>query len=81
MANDNKVNECNLVAVSSLSLCISSSLVEIGDRSVSNTNQKPGLRLVKKCLVAHALVDAYSIIEYSVMLAAWMDAKIRSHAT
>jgi hypothetical protein len=62
MANDNRVNECNLVAVSWLSLCISSSLVEIGERSVSNTNQKPGLRLVKECLVAHALVDAYNII-------------------
>ena len=79
MANDNRVNECNLVAVSSLSLCISSSLVEIGERSVSNTNQKPGLRLVKECLVAHALVDAYNIIEYNVMLVAWTDGKIRPH--
>jgi hypothetical protein len=64
MANDNRVNECNLVAVSSLSLCISSSLVEIGKRSVSNTKQKPGIRLVKECLVAHALGDAYNITEY-----------------
>lgn len=59
MANDNRVNECNLVAVSSLSLCISSSLVEVGEISASNTNQKPRLRLVKECLFAHALVDAY----------------------
>ena len=50
MASDTRVNECILVAVSSLSLCISRSLAEIDERSGSTRNPQWELGLARKKL-------------------------------